>query len=116
MLNVLIDTAPLQNANAIRGVGIYTKLLREELQKNAEVHVVGEKNEPFDVIHYPYFDLFFPTLPLHRKTKTVVTIHDVIPLIFPKQYRPGKKGLFNFYRQKLALRSVDAVKIGRAHV
>ena len=112
-LHVFIDTSPLQNTNAIRGVGVYTRLLTQALQKRKSIQIFSDfnlvKNERIDVTHYPYFDLFFPTLPLHKKTKTVVTIHDVIPLVFLKQYKPGLKGLLKLLRQRIALRSVDAV-------
>lgn len=112
-LHLLIDTSPLENANAIRGVGVYTRLLVAELEKRSELQVFTQpkslKGQQIDLIHYPFFDLFFPTLPLHKKTKTVVTIHDVIPLVFPKAYRPGLKGSFQLQRQRLALQSVSAV-------
>jgi len=65
--------------------------------------------EKYDLIHYPYFDLFYHTLPLKNVTKTVVTVPDVTPLLYPKYYPPGVRGKLNFYLQKLALKSVDAV-------
>ena len=110
MLNILFDTTPLNNGNAIRGVGIYTRLLSEELQKRADIHLLDsvDKTKP-DLIHYPYFDLFFPTLPILRKAKTVVTIHDVIPLLYPDFYKSGVKGKLRFWRQKFALKSVAGV-------
>ncbi len=112
-IRVLIDTSPLQNANAIRGVGVYTRFLSEAIQKEAGIQLFTDpesiENEKIDVIHYPYFDLFFATLPFKKKTKTVVTIHDVIPLVFPKQYRAGIKGRIKFARQLLALKSVDTI-------
>src|SRR5260221_10500574 len=102
-LNIFIDTSPLQNANAIRGVGVYTRLLTKELEKKKSVRVFSDfnliKNEKVDIIHYPYFDLFFATLPFRKKAKTIVTIHDVIPLVFPKQYPSGIRGLLKFQKQ-----------------
>ncbi len=113
MTKVLIDTTPLQNANSIRGVGVYTKLLIEALQKNKKVEVFTDssamRKSDLDMVHYPFFDLFFPTLPLLRKHKTVVTIHDVIPLLYPEYYRPGKKGRLMYFRQLFALRGVQAI-------
>ena len=44
-------------------------------------------------MHYPYFDLFRHTLPIFKNTKTVVTVHDVIPLEFPDHYPPGLRRL-----------------------
>jgi glycosyltransferase involved in cell wall biosynthesis len=115
MLKVLIDTSPLQNANSLRGVGMYTRFLTEELEKKRSIEVRRRELQQFekswlpDVTHYPYFDLFFATLPVFRKGKTVVTIHDVIPLKFSKFYKPGKKGLLRFIQQRLVLQSVDAI-------
>ena len=115
-MKVLIDTTPLNNSNAIRGVGTYTRFLTAALEKNNKVEVarsgiIEAKGKTFspDIVHYPFFDLFFPTLPIFRKAKTVVTIHDVIPLLYPKFYPRGKRGELALIRQKLALKNVDLV-------
>lgn len=114
MLKVLVDTAPLHNANAIRGIGMYTRLLTAELRERHDVELVkqsrdGKLSLSPDVIHYPFFDLFFDTLPLLKIAPTVVTIHDVIPLRFPDFYSVGLKGKLRFTKQKLALKNVTAI-------
>ena len=114
MRHILIDTSPLANDNAHRGVGAYTRLLIEQLQQSdkLQLYTSGVGVPPgvkIDLVHYPFFDLFFPTLPFFKKTKTVVTVHDVIPLKFPDHYRPGKKGSLNLIRQSLAVRKADAI-------
>lgn len=109
-LNVLLDTSPLKNANSVRGVGMYTRMLQQELEKLPNISLLPTSQKAqADVVHYPFFDLFFDTLPLLNTKPVVVTIHDVIPLIFPKQYQPGLKGRARFQKQKLALRSVKKV-------
>ncbi len=112
-IKVLLDDSPLRNANAIRGVGAYTRFLAEALSKNKSVELAlsSEKNMDFkaEITHYPFFDLFFSTLPLINKGKTIVTIHDTIPLLFPKFYPIGKKGILALIKQKIALKSVNAV-------
>ena len=114
MIKVLLDTSPLKNANSHRGVGQYTRLLASELEQVPDLTLLypdkltGTPIKP-DVVHYPFFDLFFPTLPLWRGAKTVVTIHDVIPLLYPKYYQPGKRGTLALWRQKAALKTVAAV-------
>lgn len=123
-INVLLDTSPLSSGSRIRGIGTYTRLLKEALEKRNDTQVIpiasradiaaAKKNYPdldprHTVVHYPFFDLFFSTLPLLRKFKTVVTVHDVIPLKFPEHYRPGRKGKLRFYKQAFALQGVDAV-------
>lgn len=114
MLKVLVDTAPLHNANAIRGVGMYTRLLTAELQERHDVELVkrarnGSLSSTPDVVHYPFFDLFFDTLPLLKQAPTVVTIHDVIPLLFPKYYPVGLKGNLRLAKQRIALKSIVKV-------
>lgn len=113
MLTVLIDTLPLGTGHAARGIGSYTRNLIRELTHIPDVTVVktSEEDHPtrVDVVHYPFFDLFFDSLSLFKKTKTVVTIHDVIPLLYPKFYPPGVKGKIRLKKQKLALKTVSAV-------
>lgn len=100
MPRVKLITTPLKDTNSTRGVGEYTRRLSSMIKyQDGEV----------DVVHYPFFDLFRHTLPILKNTKTVVTIHDVIPLEYPHIYRPGVKGWINLQLQKLALMSVDRV-------
>jgi glycosyltransferase involved in cell wall biosynthesis len=112
-MKVLINVTPLSTGHAIRGVGMYTRFLSEALEKlkGLEVFRSSLEQQPKkpDIIHFPFFDLFYPTLPLLKRAKTVVTIHDVIPLIFPEHYPVGKKGKLAFAHQKLSLKTVSAV-------
>jgi glycosyltransferase involved in cell wall biosynthesis len=114
MINVLIDTSPLRNQNAIRGVGVYTRSLAAALKQQSQVTVFEDEAalapeiKP-DVIHYPFFDLFFDTLPVIKKAPTVVTIHDVIPLVYPNEYPSGKKGKVRLLKQVVALKTAKAV-------
>lgn len=114
-MNVLLDTTPLGNASSIRGIGNYTRYLGEYLEKIPELTVkrssllsADEKFKP-DLIHYPFFDLFFSTLPLLKTAKTVVTIHDVIPLKYPAYYPAGIRGQLKFIKQRAALKNVAAI-------
>lgn len=106
-MKVFIDKNPLSGGHAVRGVGFYTKNLISSLEKIKKVKLVNNLQSA-DLVHYPYFDLFFPTL---RKTKkpTVVTVHDVIPLLYPDHYPPGFKGKIQFFRQRQALKSVRQI-------
>ncbi|HYD35451.1 MAG TPA: glycosyltransferase family 1 protein [Vitreimonas sp.] len=109
-LLVKLDTTPLGNDNAIRGVGMYTRLLHQELSQLPDVQLIslGESQTP-DVIHYPFFDLFFATLPWRHSAPTVITIHDVIPLKFPEFYPVGKKGRVRYWRQRFLAQRADAI-------
>lgn len=113
-MKVVVDISPLKTLHKTRGIGIYTRRLIEALQqydkKNEYVLTTKFKDvSGADVVHYPYFDLFFHTLPIRKHTKTVVTIHDLTPLIFPSDFHPGIKGRYRYFLQRLALRSVNAV-------
>jgi hypothetical protein len=102
-IKIYLDT-PISSTG--RGVGYYAQFLGEALSKLPEVEFA---NENPDIIHYPYFDLFYPTLPLIKKTPSVVTIHDLTPLVLSRRYPKGIKGSINLLRQYLALRSVKAI-------
>ena len=108
-MKIAINNLPLKSAHQTRGIGYYTRSLLEVLKQEISVEVqefinLSEVKEA-DVVHYPWFDLFFHTLPIIRKFPTVVTIHDVIPLVFPNNYPVGLRGKINFILQKIALGS-----------
>lgn len=107
-MKVGINTTPLYSGHKLRGIGYYTKHLLNYLKKEKDIEVKEftklSKIKDVQLIHYPWFDLYFHTLPIIRKYPTVVTVHDVIPLVFAKQHPVGYKGRFNFYLQKLALK------------
>jgi glycosyltransferase involved in cell wall biosynthesis len=110
-------TSPLNSGHASRGVGFYTKHILNELKIQSskfdmEIHEISNlrfRTSNYDLIHYPFFDPFNHTLPIIKKNKTVVTIHDVIPLEFPDHYPPGFKGNINLILQKLSLSNVDRI-------
>lgn len=112
-MKIAFNTLPLYTTHKTRGIGYYTRNLFENLQKDKTIEV-SEFTKPYeikeaDVVHYPWFDLFFHTLPIKKKIPTIVTIHDVIPLIFPKNYPIGIRGRINFHLQKIALNSCKFV-------
>ena len=106
-MRILIDSSPFYSGHKHRGVGEYTRNLITALKNYFPQHDYSSSHP--DLIHYPYFDLFFPTLPLIKKKPTVVTIHDVIPLKYPRLFPLGPRGKLNLLRQKLALRSVKSI-------
>ena len=108
-MRVAINISTIKNGHKLRGIGYYTNNLLNYLEKEEELEVSEFSNiseiKNADVVHYPWFDFYFHTLPIKKTFPTVVTIHDVIPLVFPSHYPVGLKGKVNFYLQKLALRS-----------
>ena len=93
--------------------------LREEVKNNKDIEIDAfdfSTNQQslitkhYDIIHYPYFFPYSLTIPRQKyDAKTVVTIQDLIQLIYPKNYPSGTRGRLNLIRQKLGLGSVDAV-------
>ena len=114
-MNIAIDITPLQTGHKNRGVGTYTKLLIEALQKYEKNHSYsfftrGQKvPKDIELIHYPYFDPFFVTLPLAFSKPTVVTVHDLIPFVFPEHFPSGFRGNITWYYQKLRLARVKRI-------
>ncbi|MDP3973547.1 MAG: glycosyltransferase family 1 protein [Candidatus Daviesbacteria bacterium] len=113
MIKVAISKYPLISAHKKRGIGYYTQNLIDQLKKDKSISIQEFVNQSevkdTDVIHYPWFDLYSHTLPIKNKFPTVVTIHDVIPLIFRKNYPVGIKGKFNFFLQKISLNNCRAI-------
>ena len=112
-MKVALDISRMHPLSRSRGIGIYAKNLYQALKKytNLDIELIEEKVDykKFDLIHFPYFDLFTHTLPLKLPKLTVVTIHDLIPLQFPQNYPPGIKGKINWQLQKLALKNVKSI-------
>lgn len=86
------------NHSTGRGVGFYTQFLAEYLQKKG----VKITNQNPDLVHYPFFDPFYPTLKSHN-CPTVITIHDLTPLVLPKMYLQGFRAKINLLRQRIAI-------------
>lgn len=89
-----------------RGVGFYADNLTKALEKESDISL-ADKNP--DIIHYPFFDLFYHTLPIKKAKPTIVTIHDLTPLVLSSRYPKGIKGSINLGLQWLAIQSVSAI-------
>lgn len=113
-MKVIIDISPLKTGHKTRGIGIYTRRLVEALHKvdRKNQYILTSKAQyvpDADLIHYPYFDLFFHTLPIRKKAPTVITIHDLIPLVMPNQFPVGVRGRIANILQRTALKNVDSI-------
>lgn len=112
-MKVGIDISSLHSLSKGRGIGFYAQALIDSLKKHTDIEVKiiesVDQQQNVDLIHYPFFDFFRPTLKINRNIPTVVTIHDVIPLLFPKNYPPGIRGRVNLFLQKQSLNKVKAI-------
>ncbi len=108
-MKIAINTYPLKSGHKDRGIGFYTSNLIEGLKRKSNFEIqefINPKEiKDADIVHYPWFDFYFHTLPIKKQFKTVVTIHDVIPLLFLSYLPVGIKGKFNLLLQKASLKS-----------
>lgn len=116
-MKIAIDSYPLTSGDKIRGVGEYTRRLLDALKKikqlkNLKIEAVSlaaDDISDFDLLHVPYFNPFQLTVPKDVGTRLVITIHDLIPLVYPKHYPPGIRGWVNLQVQKIRLKKVNAI-------
>lgn len=112
-MTIAIDMSPLKSGHylqhRVRGTGFYIQNLRLSLEKYYPENKYTYFNrgdlldKNIDVAHYPYFEPFFLTLPLFSKYKTIVTVHDLTPLVFPEHFGVGLRGRLKWQIQKFAL-------------
>lgn len=116
-MKIAIDVTPLKDGSQhkVRGVGSYIRSLKDSLleyypNNQYTFFVQGEKlPSDLDIIHYPYFEPFFVTLPFKKQPKIVVTVHDLIPIANKEHFPVGIKGGVSWQIEKFLLRRVDAV-------
>lgn len=114
-MKVAIDISPLKSGHKARGVGFYLTNLKKALVTYFPEHeyIFFEKKEQIyqkiDLIHYPYFEPFFLTLPFFEQYKRVITVHDLTPLVFPDHFPAGIRGNLSWQVQKLSLKRSDAI-------
>ena len=112
-MKIGIDISPLSSGHKVRGVGSYVSLIRNNIEKydkkNKYIFFEGKCPDGVDIVHYPYFDPFFPVLPFKKKVKTVVTVHDLTPIKFKKHFPSGIRGGLRWKYNKRLLKSADIV-------
>lgn len=120
IMRIAIDVTPIKEKNSlhkVRGSGEYINNLInslkefESVNKNNYFYFSRGEKLPLniDLVHVPYFDPFFFTLPLTFSIPTIVTIHDMIPFVFSSNFPSGIKGQIIWAVQKLMLRKVSAI-------
>jgi len=121
-MKVAVDTGPLKSGDSVRGIGVYTRELIDAMQKAGgnvfEIQPIDYFNHQsstinhFSAVHLTRFNPFYVCLPFNKPkhTKFVMTIYDLIPLIYPDHYQPGVKGWISWQINKFLIkRNVDAV-------
>jgi len=118
-MNIALDTSSLKSGHylqhRVRGTGFYLQNLQASLEKYypENKYIYFNRGDllsgDIDVVHYPYFEPFFLTLPVFSKNKKIVTVHDLTPLVFPNHFKSGLKGNLKWQIQKRALKNADAI-------
>ena len=118
-MRIAIDISPLTTGHflqhRVRGTGFYLTNLKESLlkyyPKDEFVFIKRGDKIPkgVELVHIPYFEPFFITLPIRKKYPTVVTVHDLTPLVFPDKFPSGKKGSIKWHLQKKSLKNCDLI-------
>ena len=118
-MKIALDVTPISGSSLkghkVRGVGKVVQTLQNNLPK------YDTKNEyvffkygdalpnDIDLVHYPYFELFFISLPFAKKLKTLVTVYDLTPIKFKEHFPAGMKGMVKWNIQKRLLNRMDGV-------
>ncbi len=112
-MHIAVDISPLKTGHKVRGTGSYTENLTKALSVYFPEHTYsftfGRMPSEIDVVHYPYFDPFFLTLPVKRNYKMVVTVHDLTPIVLSGDFPIGIGGKAKWMVQKNLLRTADAI-------
>lgn len=113
-MKIAISQGTINAASYTRGVGAYTRELLGALQKHFPAdQFLSVTGNPYqsgaDLVHFPFFDPYFLTLPLRQPLPTVVTIHDAIPLKYPEHFPAGTKGKLKWRLQLLASKRVSEI-------
>lgn len=117
-IKIAIVSGATKNADSVRGIGAHNSSLFDAFKKlsNKDINIPEVNRDDdlskYDVVHFTVFRPFFISLPFlkPKNTKFILTIHDMHPLVYPKQFPAGFKGgvklLVNKY---LIKKNVDRV-------
>lgn len=104
---------PFLRGHETRGTGVYTDNLINSFKSypGIELKTGNYKHLPedTDLFHFTYFDPFFLTMPWFKNKPTVITVHDMIPLRFPRYFPAGIKGKIKLSIQKFLVQRANAI-------
>ena len=125
-IKIAIVSGASKKGDSVRGIGAHNSNLFAAFKKTSnkqllplrgkdfEIPEVGRDDDlsKFDVVHFTAFRPYFISLPFFKpkNTKFVLTIHDLIMLIYPKHYPSGVKGWIKFQINKYLIKKyVDRI-------
>lgn len=107
-IRVYFPTSKIDKFQVHRGVGRYRQWLLEAFREKKILPV--SQPDCSEIHHYLFFDLYRRALkkpPVGQKL--VITVHDLIPLIFPEHYPVGWRGKLAFKHQRRYLQRADLI-------
>ena len=110
-MKIAIDSGPLTSGHSVRGIGFYTKELLKAFDIDG-VDISKADLGSYDIVHFTSFKPFEVSIPFSKPkgTKFVLTIYDLIPLIYPSHYPSGIKGNLRLLINKyLISKNIDAI-------
>lgn len=110
-MNIYFSSGGNSHLDSKRGIGANTSELVAELSKSKKIRIVDDIKLA-DVVHFTKFRPFFIDLPFFKpkNTKFVLTIHDLIMLVYPDHYPSGIKGGIKFRINKFLIKkNVDRI-------
>lgn len=117
-MKIAIDARPLVSGDSVRGIGVYTRELVNEFKKSKKEFTVLDRDfdnkeiSKFDLVHFTSFNPYIISVPFTKpkNTKFVLTIYDLIPLIYPAHYPSGLKGGIKWTLNKFLIKkNIDAI-------
>lgn len=109
----LIDPSSHAIQHRVRGAGFYAENLINSLRRyypeNNYIFSSYDKISEADIVHFLFFEPFFKTLPFFKRGKMIATVHDLTPLVFPRNFPIGIKGNIKWAFQKAALKKLDII-------
>lgn len=110
---IAIITGVNNNIDVTRGLGVHNSELFKAINnlKRKDIEFVNNPIEA-NVIHITKFHPFFISLPFFKSKnqKWILTIHDLIPLIYPDVYKSGIRGKVVFLINKFLIwRNIDQI-------
>jgi glycosyltransferase involved in cell wall biosynthesis len=117
-IKIAIVSGASKKGDSVRGIGAHNSNLFDAFKRNSnkkiEIPEVSKDDDlsKYDVVHFTVFRPFFISLPFTKpkNTKFVLTIHDLIPLIYPSHYPAGIKGSIRFLINKYLIKKyVDRI-------
>jgi len=125
-MKIAIVSGASKKGDSVRGIGAHNSNLFAAFRKtsykqslplrgkNYEIPEVSMNDDlsKFDIVHFTVFRPFFISLPFFKpkNTKFILTIHDLIMLIYPKHYPSGVKGWIKLQINKYLIKKhVDRI-------